>query len=413
MSCAEHPTPNRSRAQASSCRAGPVGAGPGLAAVLTGCGAGQITQTATQVPSVNGANGSVGPIAIRDVQLAAPGNAQRSTRPVRRARLIVTIVNTGAHRRHARQGHQPAVTTITIDGSATGTKALPGGFAVASGVDTDDMTVNPAGGSSVTGADHDADRDQRRQPAERRSSSPSGSASPSTAKPSASRAPALPGKVTIELVGIKAINGGALRAGMTIPVTFYFAHAGQVTLPQVPTRRARGRFLAAVVGRQRLTRRCRACRRAPLGSPGDEQQDAWPRGRPTGVPTAAMRWASGSAAVRSARRGAPSRRSAAARPALARVGRRPAAHARPADRPRSTSRSPGRGRPGSTNWTGCSAAGIVPGAVVLLAGEPGVGKSTLLLEVAHRWAGRSAQAVAVHHRRGVGGPGAAACRAHR
>ena len=31
-------------------------------------------------------------------------------------------------------------------------------------------------------------------------------------------------------------------------------------------------------------------------------------------------------------------------------------------------------------------AGLVPGAVVLLAGEPGVGKSTLLLEVAARWA---------------------------
>jgi DNA repair protein RadA/Sms len=30
--------------------------------------------------------------------------------------------------------------------------------------------------------------------------------------------------------------------------------------------------------------------------------------------------------------------------------------------------------------------GIVPGATILLSGEPGVGKSTLLLEVAHRWA---------------------------
>jgi DNA repair protein RadA/Sms len=38
--------------------------------------------------------------------------------------------------------------------------------------------------------------------------------------------------------------------------------------------------------------------------------------------------------------------------------------------------------------------GLVPGAVVLLAGEPGVGKSTLLLEVAFRWAARD----------GTGGP---------
>jgi DNA repair protein RadA/Sms len=35
--------------------------------------------------------------------------------------------------------------------------------------------------------------------------------------------------------------------------------------------------------------------------------------------------------------------------------------------------------------------GLVPGSVVLLAGEPGVGKSTLLLDVAHRYAARGAQ----------------------
>jgi DNA repair protein RadA/Sms len=39
--------------------------------------------------------------------------------------------------------------------------------------------------------------------------------------------------------------------------------------------------------------------------------------------------------------------------------------------------------------------GIVAGAVVLLAGEPGVGKSTLLLEVVHRWAERNDTALYV------------------
>jgi len=44
----------------------------------------------------------------------------------------------------------------------------------------------------------------------------------------------------------------------------------------------------------------------------------------------------------------------------------------------------------------------VPGAVALLAGEPGVGKSTLLLEVAHRWAEKATPARSLCHGRGVG-----------
>src|ERR1700716_2565653 len=39
--------------------------------------------------------------------------------------------------------------------------------------------------------------------------------------------------------------------------------------------------------------------------------------------------------------------------------------------------------------------GLVPGAVLLVAGEPGVGKSTLLLEVAHRVAERNGPALVV------------------
>nr|BFE67363.1 hypothetical protein GCM10020092_006640 [Actinoplanes digitatis] len=57
--------------------------------------------------------------------------------------------------------------------------------------------------------------------------------------------------------------------------------------------------------------------------------------------------------------------------------------------------------------------GLVPGAVVLLAGEPGVGKSTLLLDVAQQWAARHEHAVARGQRRGVGQPGPAARRAAR
>lgn len=63
--------------------------------------------------------------------------------------------------------------------------------------------------------------------------------------------------------------------------------------------------------------------------------------------------------------------------------------------------------------------GVVPGSVTLLAGDPGVGKSTLLLEVAHRWAQSGRRALYISgeesagqirlraDRTGCGGPAAA------
>jgi hypothetical protein len=40
-----------------------------IAVTMTGCGAGQQSQTATQEPAVNGASGGVGTIALRDVRI--------------------------------------------------------------------------------------------------------------------------------------------------------------------------------------------------------------------------------------------------------------------------------------------------------------------------------------------------------
>src|SRR5687768_4374423 len=64
--------------------------------------------------------------------------------------------------------------------------------------------------------------------------------------------------------------------------------------------------------------------------------------------------------------------------------RAPAEPARPIA---TISAAPAKARPtGVSELDRVLGGGLVPGAVVLLAGEPGVGKSTLLLDVAQSWA---------------------------
>ncbi|HYS36636.1 MAG TPA: hypothetical protein VEO01_13510 [Pseudonocardiaceae bacterium] len=213
MSRAEHPTTTRRRVLS-----GLVGVGVAVALALAGCGAGQITQTDTQLAGINGANGNAGPIALRDVQLAYPPNKQGVYQPGSNAMLIVTVVNTGLTPDTLVKVTSPAVTNVLINGSATGTAALPDNFAVAAGSDPDDSTivVSPSV-SATTGAPTTA---------------PSETAFESSLPPTA--VGLAPNRMTIELVGFRSVNGGPLRAGMTIPITFFFAHAGQVTIGQVP-----------------------------------------------------------------------------------------------------------------------------------------------------------------------------------
>lgn len=238
MSRAEHSTTTRRRVLA---KVVPSALGVGLAAVLVaGCGAGQIAQTDTQESAVNGANGMIGAIAIRNAQLAFPGNPQGVFQPGSTARLIVTIVNTGLSDDTLTKLSSPAATSVRIDGSTSGGKLIPGNFAVASGQDVDDESASAAPSDSPAAPTTTTTTVQP-------TTTPAGGTTTATTTltttvPTTTRTPRtqpargsqLPGTVTIDLIGIRTLNGAPLRAGLTIPITFYFQHAGQVTLPQVP-----------------------------------------------------------------------------------------------------------------------------------------------------------------------------------
>ncbi|RZQ61682.1 hypothetical protein [Amycolatopsis suaedae] len=70
--------------------------GLGAALVVAGCGAGQITQTDTQEPAVNGAFAQVGRLVVRDASLAFPTGEHGVYPPGSNAPLKLTIINQGA-----------------------------------------------------------------------------------------------------------------------------------------------------------------------------------------------------------------------------------------------------------------------------------------------------------------------------
>ncbi|PXY31121.1 hypothetical protein BAY60_01530 [Prauserella muralis] len=96
--------------------------GLGAALFLTGCGAGQITQTDTQAAAINGANAQSGNIAIRDAELAYPEGTQPAAYVQgANAEVMLSIVNQGGTNDQLVSVSSPAASGVSV----TGDRAVP------------------------------------------------------------------------------------------------------------------------------------------------------------------------------------------------------------------------------------------------------------------------------------------------
>jgi copper(I)-binding protein len=188
--------------------------------VLAGCGAGQITQTDTEVPAINGANVQVGTLYIRNATLqfppAGPAYTVGST-----AALSLTIVNSGA-----RDDELVGVTSDASRGAVIqGSKVV---------VARSSLVINPPAVSQDTTSGTPSPSSTA--PVTPSSSSSSTTASPSTtatsptssaqATTSSVAPPVTIGQGSVVLQGLTK----SIFPGQTIKVTFVFRDAGSVTV---------------------------------------------------------------------------------------------------------------------------------------------------------------------------------------
>ena len=92
-----------------------VGVAALIAAVLTGCGAGQISQMATQEPAVNGNKVSFNNVALRDVRIQATQTGD-FLRPGKTVDLVLVAVNQSPDVADRLLGITTDIGTVTITG---------------------------------------------------------------------------------------------------------------------------------------------------------------------------------------------------------------------------------------------------------------------------------------------------------
>ncbi|MDQ3576919.1 MAG: hypothetical protein M3443_04815 [Actinomycetota bacterium] len=215
-----------SRAQQNSAvrpRLAPAALGLGLAAILSavvGCSAGQITQTDSQLPAVNGVQTQSGVIAVRDATLAYPhgGSYPKGAD----APLVLTFVNTGTVDDELIEVTSPLAAEVKV----TGDKALPGTRALSIGTRGEEARVEKS--APATTPTPTATKPAESSSAAPTSTPPSSGEAPSTAPTTSAPTTSAKveiGKAEIVLIGLNA----KLVPGQLVPVTFVFK-SGSVTI---------------------------------------------------------------------------------------------------------------------------------------------------------------------------------------
>lgn len=241
------------------------------ALTLAGCSAGQITQTATQIPAVTGASANIGPVAVRNAQIEFSAEAEGANiYPVGgSAPLLMSIANSGGQADKLISVTSPVAGSVEIGGNPTvppGRVLLVGseeeGAEPAAGAPSATATPTPSGATPTPGGATPTPGGATPTPGAGTPTESAAAPTTSVQVPTPSAAPQAPGDeiggsgqepgetpgtgfpptpsggeageaalggATVVLTGLKE----DIRAGLTYPVVLTFERAGQVTV-QVP-----------------------------------------------------------------------------------------------------------------------------------------------------------------------------------
>ena len=143
---------NRTKSRTSAVTAGLAACGLAAAVTLTGCGAGQISQTANQLPAVNGTATTIGNakagVELRNVYLLAKQDRD-FVKPGTMAELVFVAVNKSPDTADKLVSISSPVGEVMVKGLG----AVPAGGALLVGTDGKDQSLPPSQDASVATAD--------------------------------------------------------------------------------------------------------------------------------------------------------------------------------------------------------------------------------------------------------------------